>query len=128
MIRIARTLGGVVAGLVAGLGMTLATLVANARFRGAYLESPGDALGWQLTAGVLAPFVGGWLAHRGGAPARAAGLGALAGAAAGCVAGGVLGSALDPHASGAWAGAVIGAGAGILLGTVVGAGVAFRSG
>ncbi len=121
MTRTARVAGGVLAGVLAGLGLTLGGLVANARLRGEYLESAGDAIGVQLVLGVLAPLVGGWLAYRGGETARLTALGTLAGAVSGTIAGSALGSLLDPHASGAWAGGVIGVGMGILLGGVCGA-------
>jgi len=102
--RIARAVAGLLAGFLAGVGVTLALLVADARFRGHYLETVGDALGWPIVPVVLGPIVGAWLGRRGGATARSV----------------ALGAALDPHISAGWAGGTIGCGAGILAGAAVG--------
>jgi hypothetical protein len=121
MRSVLRGLAGALAGLLLGVTVSLAVIVANARLRGHYLSGFDETVGWSMLPAVVGTPVGIWLAvHDGGAGRRVLSR-ALRGLTAGVALGASLGGAIDRHTSSAWAGGVMGAGFGVLIGAALGA-------
>jgi hypothetical protein len=108
--------------------LTLAVVVARARFQAYYLDSLADAFGWTalpLPLAVVAGAAAGW---RSGGWLAALTACCFAGAAVGVAAGVGLGGVLSPEPEDRWAGGVIGGAAGLLLGAAAAWGIGRHSG
>lgn len=118
--QVGRAVVGGAAGVAGGAGVTLATVVARARFQREYLESVDDLIHWQSAPMIAAPAAGVLFGLAGEDALK----GSIVGSSAGLVVGGAVGAGLgwvfskDPE--GPWAGGVIGAGVGLAAGGLLG--------
>ena len=112
-------LGGAV-GLGAGLGITMATVVARARFQSEYLEAVNDLIHWQSAPILLAPAVGGVFGWASEDALRGSVTYGVGGMLAGAAAGAAIGWLASEYPEGPWAGGVIGGGLGLAVGGIVG--------
>jgi hypothetical protein len=116
----ARAAIGGATGVAGGAAVTLATVVARARFQREYLESVDDLIHWQSAPMIAAPTAGVLFGLAGEDALK----GSIVGSSTGLVIGGAVGAGLgwvfskDPE--GPWAGGVIGAGVGLAAGGLLG--------
>lgn len=107
-------------GVLGGVGITVAKVVARARWQNEYLHEPGDLIHWQSVSMILAPATGGvfglhsWDALRGGF------IGSASGFAAGVGVGALVGHLTTETPEGPWAGGAIGGGLGLAVGGLIG--------
>jgi hypothetical protein len=111
--------GGV--GLAEGVIVSLAVIVARARFQNDYVESPRDVLdwGWKAIPVVAAPVAGVAFGLAGDDAFSHSLAGSAAGIAIGASVGGLVGRLTSDAPENTWAGAIIGAGAGLTIGRVL---------
>lgn len=118
--RSTRAAIGTGAGVVGGVGVTMAIVVARARFQREYLDSADDLVHWQSIPTIAAPAVGLVFGIAGEDALRGSIRGSLTGLAAGAGTGALLGWVLSDEQEWPWAGGVIGAGLGLTVGGLVG--------
>lgn len=114
--QVGRMAVGAGVGVAGGGVITLAVIVARARFQNVYIESADDLIHWQSLPMILTPAVGAVFGYVG----RDALVGSIIGSTSGMVAGALIGAGVGWLASetpeSPWAGGVIGAGVGMTLG------------
>ena len=111
--QVGRAAVGGALGVAGGAAVTLAAVVARARFQREYLGSPDDLIHWQSAPMILAPAVGVMFGLAGEDALRASIVGSTAGFVVGAGIGAGLGWMLGRDAEAPWAGGVIGAGLGL---------------
>lgn len=124
--RLSRAAIGGGVGIAGGVAVTMATIMARARFQNEYLHAPEDLIHWQSTPMIAAPAAGvffGWTSED---ALRGSIVGSLAGLAVGAGIGTGLGWLLSEEAESPWAGGVIGGGAGLAIGGLLGGFLAWR--
>ncbi len=111
--------GGV--GLAEGAVVSLAIMVARARFEDEYVESPSDVIawGWQAVPVLVAPLAGLTFGLRGKDAFAGSLLGSASGLVIGATVGGLIGRLTSNSSESVWAGAIMGAGAGLTIGRVL---------
>jgi hypothetical protein len=115
---VTRMIGGAVLGLIGGGVITLAIIVARARWWHVYLESVDDLVHWQgvpIAVGALTGLLfgwAGWWAFAGSV------LGSISGLLAGAGVGATVGALVSSYPESPWAGGILGAAAGLTLGGV----------
>lgn len=107
------------AGVVGGVGVTMAIVVARARFQREYLDSAEDLVHWQSIPTIAAPAVGMVFGLAGEDALRGSIRGSLSGIAVGATTGALLGWVLSDEQEWPWAAGVIGAGLGLTVGGLV---------
>lgn len=113
-------------GVLGGVGITVAKVVARARYQNEYLHEPSDLIHWQSISMILAPAAGGvfgvhsWDALRGGF------IGSASGFAAGAGIGVLVGHLTSETPEGRWAGGAIGGGLGLAVGGLIGGYLGWR--
>ena len=118
---IARAAIGGAVGVVEGAVVSLAVMVAQARFGDEYVESPADVFswGWKAVPVVVAPVVGLTFGLAGEDAFRGSLLGSASGMAIGATVGGLIGKFTSGSKEATWAGAIMGAGAGLTVGRLL---------
>ena len=113
-------------GVLGGVGVTVATVVARAHLQGRYLHEPADLIHWQSAPMLLGPAAGVVF----GLHSREALVGSLVGSLSGVALGGgvgaVVGALLVDTPEGPWAGATIGGGLGLAIGGLLGGYIGWR--
>lgn len=121
MRRVLRVGGGLLLGLIGGLVISLAIVVARAHLQSVYVHSIGDIVGWLGLPVILGPAVGVWLGVVSGRRLAGAAVGFLMGLLVGIGAGVAVGAVLGEGGTPRWAGGVIGGALGLTIGAVAGA-------
>lgn len=114
-----RTAAGGALGVVGGGAITMAAVVARARWQGEYLESVNDLIHWQSLPMIVAPITGMVFGYAGPDVLKASVVGSATGLAVGAAVGAGLGWALTEQAEWPWAGGVIGGGLGLAAGGIM---------
>jgi hypothetical protein len=113
-------------GVLGGVGITVAKVVARAHVQNEYLNEPGDLIHWQSVSMILAPAAGAafglhsWDALGGGF------IGSASGFVVGVGVGAFVGSLMTDTPEGPWAGGAIGGGLGLAIGGLVGGYIGWR--
>lgn len=115
-----RAVVGAATGVAGGAGVTIAAVVARARFQREYLDSVDDLIHWQSAPMIAAPAAGILFGLAGEDALRGSIVGATTGMVVGGAVGAGLGRVLSKDAEGPWAGGVIGAGLGLAAGGLLG--------
>lgn len=118
--RLARAAMGGTVGIAGGVGVTLAVIMARARFQHEYLHAPEDLIHWQSTPMIAGPAAGVFFGWSGEEELRGSIIGSISGMAVGAGVGAGLGWLLSEEAESPWAGGVIGGGAGLAIGGLLG--------
>lgn len=111
-------LGGAL-GVAGGAAVTLATVVARARFQREFLESADDLIHWQSAPMIVAPAAGVLFGLAGEDALRASIVGSTAGLVIGAAIGAGVGWLATGDPEGPWAFGVIGGGVGLATGGIV---------
>lgn len=107
-------------GVVGGVGITVAKVVARARLQGEYLHEPSDLIHWQSVSMILAPAAGGVFGVHSWDALRGSFIGSASGFAVGVGVGALVGSLTTSSSEGPWAGGAIGGGLGLAVGGLIG--------
>lgn len=107
-------------GLVGGTAVTLAAIVARARFQQEYIDSVDDLIHWQSVPMIAAPAAGVLFGLAGNEALEGSVIGSTAGLVFGAATGATVGWLLSTQQEAPWAGGVIGAGLGMTLGGIGG--------
>lgn len=107
-------------GVLGGVGITVAKVVARARFQNEYLHEPSDLIHWQSISMVLAPAAGGVYGVHSWDALQGSFFGSASGFAAGVGVGVLVGHLTSETPEGRWAGGAIGGGLGLAIGGLVG--------
>lgn len=119
VLKLVRSLAGMVLGLLIGLALTLTVVTGRARFQQHYLEAAEEIVGPMAAPVPVAVLAGGALGWSGGRALGALASGSLAGGAVGALIGWAIGSIASDEDADRWAGGIIGAGLGTLVGALV---------
>lgn len=111
--QVQRAAVGAALGVGGGAAITMATVVARARFQREYLESVNDLIHWQSVPMILTPAVGVAFGLAGEEALRASFEGSVTGLVAGAAVGATLGWIVGDTAEWPWAGGVMGGGIGL---------------
>lgn len=111
-----RAVIGCAVGVVGGVVLTLATVVARARFQREYLASADDLIHWQSFPMIAVPAAGVIFGLAGAEALKASIAGCVAGLVIGMAVGAGLGWIFTDDPEGPWAAGVIGAGMGLTIG------------
>lgn len=106
-------------GVAGGTAVTIAAVVARARFQSEYLDSAHDLIHWQSTPLIVGPIAGVIFGLAGDEALRGSLYGSLGGMLTGAAVGAGLGYLLSEEQEWPWAGGVIGAGLGLAAGGIV---------
>jgi len=118
--QLGRAAVGGAAGVAGGAVVTLAVIVARARFQHRYLESINDVIHWQTIPMIGGPAAGIVFGLAGEDALRGSIVGSTTGMLAGATLGAAMGWILADQAESPWAGGVIGAGVGLTIGGLAG--------
>lgn len=113
-------------GALGGVGITVATVVARARFQGEYINEPRDLIHWQSIPMLLAPAAGGVYGIHSWEALRGSFIGSASGFAVGVGVGALVGHLTTETAEGNWAGGAIGGGLGLAVGGLIGGYLGWR--
>lgn len=113
-------------GVVGGVGITVAKVVARARFQNEYLHEPSDLIHWQSISMILAPAAGGVYGIHSWDALRGSFFGSSSGFAVGVGVGVLVGHLTSETAEGRWAGGAIGGGLGLAVGGLIGGYLGWR--
>ena len=113
-------------GVAGGVAVTMAAVVARARFEHEYVHEPGDLIHWQSTPMIAAPAAGVAFGLAGEEALKGSIVGSITGLAVGAGVGAALGWILSDEAEWPWAGGVIGGGMGLAIGGLAGGLLAWR--
>ena len=118
VLKVVRTLAGMLMGLLIGLALTLALVTGRARFQQQYLESASELVGPMGAPMPVAVVAGGALGWTGSHALAALAAGSTAGGAAGAIVGWGIGSMVSDEDADQWAGGVLGTGLGAVAGAL----------
>lgn len=107
-------------GVLGGVGITIANVVARAHWQDEYLLDLGDLIHWQSLPMILAPATGAVFGLHSREALQGSFVGAVSGLGLGAGLGALIGRAATAEPEGPWAGGVIGGGLGLAIGGLLG--------
>lgn len=113
-------------GVLGGIGITVAKVVARAHWQNEYLLEPGDLIHWQSVSMILAPAAGMVFGLHSGEALAGSFIGSASGLALGAGVGALAGSMAMDTPEGGWAGGAIGGGLGLAIGGLLGGYLGWR--